>query len=484
MNKMRRTVLVLLAVLMVVPLLFFGCANGDYGLSKTSPVSITIWHYYNGAQQQMFDELVADFNETVGAEKGIVVEVYSQGSVDELSEKVMDAVEQKVGAQAVPDIFAAYADTAYEINRRGLAADLGKYLTSEEKQKYVSAYLEEGQIDEKSIVLFPIAKSTEVFIVNQTDWEKFSGATGASEEDFATWEGITKLAKQYYEWTDALTPEPDDGKAFFGRDAMANYLLIGSMQLGTELFSVENGAVTFQVDRDVMRKLWDNYYIPYISGYFTAKGRFRSDDAKTGDVIALVCSTSGAAYFPSEVTTEDGSSYPITSKVYPLPGFKGTEPYAVQQGAGMVVTKSDEKKEYAAAIFLKWFTEPEQNVRFASGSGYLPVQVQANDREVIQSAITGSDEPVSEVMKQTLLVGVDMVKDYHLYTNKAFENGTDARAVVNNSLQNKANDDLATIEELVAGGMPRSQAVERFATEENFEQWVAEFRSDLQNTVN
>jgi len=33
------------------------------------------------------------------------------------------------------------------------------------------------------------------------------------------------------------TPDvPDDGKAFFGRDAMANYMLVGSMQLGTEIF--------------------------------------------------------------------------------------------------------------------------------------------------------------------------------------------------------------------------------------------------------
>ena len=45
-------------------------------------------------------------------------------------------------------------------------------------------------------------------------------------------EGITETARQYYEWTDAQTPDiPDDGKAFFGRDAFANYMIIGARQL-------------------------------------------------------------------------------------------------------------------------------------------------------------------------------------------------------------------------------------------------------------
>ena len=33
--------------------------------------------------------------------------------------------------------------------------------------------------------------------------------------------------------------------------------------------------------------------------------------------------------------------------------------------------------------FLKWFTQPEQNVRFAMASGYLPVTYEGNDTERI-----------------------------------------------------------------------------------------------------
>ena len=54
-------------------------------------------------------------------------------------------------------------------------------------------------------------------MLNKTDWEKFANATGASTNDLNTIEGVTKVAEQYYNWTDSLTAAPNDGKAFFGR---------------------------------------------------------------------------------------------------------------------------------------------------------------------------------------------------------------------------------------------------------------------------
>lgn len=39
-------------------------------LNPDKPVSLTIWHYYNGAQQATFNALVEEFNATVGKEMG------------------------------------------------------------------------------------------------------------------------------------------------------------------------------------------------------------------------------------------------------------------------------------------------------------------------------------------------------------------------------------------------------------------------------
>lgn len=479
---MKKWHLCLVSLLLCFAMLFAGCQKEETPkLDKDNPVSITIWHYYNGMQKQTFDQIVNEFNETVGNEQGIVVTAYTQGSINDLISNVLDSINHKVGSQETPDVFAAYADTAYEVHKKGLAADISQYLSDEEKAQYVPAYIEEGSFDNNgTLQLFPIAKSTEVLVLNQTDWNKFASATGASENDLATWEGVAKTAKAYYEWTDRQTPAPNDGKAFFGRDAMANYILIGCKQLGEELFQVNDGKATIQPNKEIFRRLWDNYYVPYVNGYYTAKGRFRSDDAKTGDLIALVGSTSGSLYFPNDVTVADGSSYPIESKVLPLPNFEGTDPVAVQQGAGMMVMKSNSQKEYAATLFLKWFTEKENNLSFSAGSGYLPVKTDSNQWDAVQKMIDEGKLSLSPTVEQTLKVGMEMTKDYQLYTTKPFENGTEARTLVENAMLNKLEEDSAKVEQLVTTGLSRQEAAAQYTTDENFEQWFQKLSDDLQ----
>ena len=466
----------------VLSTILAGCTTTP---AKKEPIAITIWHYYNSAQQQSFDALVNEFNETVGAEQGIVVEAHSYGGVNDLTESVLAAVYGKVGAEDVPDVFAAYADTAYEINGAGMVADITQYLTEQEQAEYVSFYLDEGRFEsDGGFKIFPIAKSTELLMLNQTAWDAFAAETGASEEALKTWEGITSVAEQYYRWTDAQTPDvPDDGRAFFGRDAFANYIIIGSKQLGTELFSVADGAVTLQVDKEIMRKLWDNFYVPYVNGYFASEQNFRSDDLRSGEIIALVGSSSGARYFPTEVSQADGSSVPIEGKAYPLPNFEGTEPMAVQQGAGMVVTKSTSEREQAAVTFLKWFTQPEQNVRFSMGSSYLPVTYAANDETALRQAIQEMEGEMSPLLQKSLTIGIEMTHTYELYTNRPFENGYEARQVAENSMLDLAVQDRRQVVAWMENGMSREDAVARFDTEEHFDEWFQSFRDALYAAV-
>lgn len=463
-----------------------GCSGSGGTMPKLdpkSPVSLEIWHYYNGPQKEAFDALVAEFNETIGQEQGIVVEAYNQGTVNELASKVVDAAKKKVGAADIPDIFAAYADTAYQIDKLGLLTDISAYLTEEELSAYREEFVEEGHISgEETLKIFPIAKSVELLMVNKTDWDQFSAATGASEEELKTMEGVTRLAKSYYEYTDALTPDvPGDGKAFFGRDAMANYMIIGCRQLGVEIFQVEGDSVKINVDKQALRKIWDNYYVPYINGWFSDEGRFRSDTAHTGTIIALVGSSSGAVYFPTEVQISDLKTYPIDYAVYPVPAFEGGEAYTVQQGAGMCVTKSDEKMEYAATIFLKWFTESERNANFSVGSGYLPVTTAALTNEVLDKALNASGN--DERMRQTLRAALEEINSNTFYTTAPFDQGIECRSVLESALTEKCQADRQLVLAALEEGADLAQTVARFDTEANFNGWVSSLSEALQSAA-
>lgn len=459
--------------------LALGCAGCGGSAGSEVPAKVTdimVWTYYNGDQLESFTSLVDQFNETVGAQKGIKVSTESQGSVNDLETSVMDSAEGKVGAAAMPNVFSAYADTAYALDQMGMVVDLAPYLTEEEKAQFVEGYLSEGDFGEDdSIKIFPVAKSTELLFLNDTDWQAFADAADVRYEDLATMEGLTAAAEKYYNWTDAQTAAPDDGKALFGRDAMANYMLVGAQQLGDTIFAVKDGRMTVNFERDVARRLWDNYYVPFVRGWFAATGRFRSDDIKTGNVLAYVGSSSSATFFPARVTNDANQSHEISLKTLPAPQFEGGEAVAVQQGAGMVVTAAKEEEVKASVEFLKWFVRAENNIAFSVGSGYLPVTRKANDmQEILASGLTLDDN-----MQQTLAVAVDTVNGNRLYTPHAFAGSNSARKVLEYGLSDLAAADRETVVQRIAEGQSAAEAEAEFLTDEYFEAWYQDICAKL-----
>ena len=478
-GKVIKTVCISIALVSALS----GCGKGS-PLDPKNPVTLTVWHYYNGSQQSAFDELVKEFNDTEGREKGIYVEGFSQGSVSDLETAIRASINGDVGADSMPDIFSSYADTAYEIEQSGALANLSEYFDEKELEQYVDSYIEEGRIaDDGTLRIFPVAKSTEIMMLNKTDWEPFAKDTGASLDDLATIEGVVSTAKAYYEWTDGLTPDvPGDGRAFYGRDALANYFIIGMQQLGVEIFQVENGKMTLNVPKEELRRLWENYYVPMVKGYFGAYGSFRSDDVKTGELLAYTGSTTSAMYFPNQVEQDD-NTYSIDYMILGAPVFEGGQRCAVQQGAGMVVSKSDNQREYAAVEFLKWFTQADKNLQFGCVSGYLPVLKEANSIEKLDQVIAEKQLEVAPKTYDCLVSVFGEMEQVSLYTNKSFQNGSAARKVLEYHLSDKAVQDREAVEKAVGEGQDLEEASAPFVSEEAFESWYASFCEALNAAV-
>lgn len=449
-------------------------------LDPDNPVSLTIWHYYNGTQQATFDDLLEEFNTGVGKEQGIYVEGYSHGSVSDLEKAINSSLEGEVGADPLPDMFSSYADTALSVQKQGKLTDLSQYFTKDELAKYVDDYVQEGYFQQDgALYLIPVAKSTEIMMINKTDWESFAKDTGVTLDDLATTEGVTEVAERYYNWTDSQTPDVrDDGKAFYGRDSMSNYFVIGMRQMGKEIFEVKDGKVTVNVDKELIRRLWDNYYVPFVKGYFAAYGKFRSDDVKTGNILAYTGSTSSSFYFPDSVEGDD-ENYPIEYLVREAPVMKGGEPYKVQQGAGVAVTKSDEQHEYAASVFLKWFTQKEQNLRFVCESAYLPVLKEANSMEALDTVIKEKSLKVNDKAYACIKETLDHFKDTKFYTIKSFDNAYAMRKILDYNLSDQAVKDKKAIDKAVKKGSSRKEEIKKYTSDQAFENWYQAFCEKL-----
>ena len=467
---MKKRYVKIASLLLALALLLCSCGKEQRREEATQPlapvVDITIWNYYSGDLLESFNVLVDEFNRTYGAEQRICVTSYSCSDVNELAGMVLDGLNDVPHAEEPPNIFSAYADTAYDVDQMGELVDLSQYLTEEELSAYVEGYVDEGRFGE-GVKIFPVAKSMEVMVLNQTDWEKFSSECSVTLDELSTMEGITAVAETYYNWTDAQTGQAGDGKAFFGRDAMANYMIIGAMQLGVEIFDVKNGQVLLNFDRDVMRKLWDNYYVPMVKGWFAAESRFRNDDMKTGDLICYIGSSSGVSYIPNSVAAGDDEVYPIDTIILPCPKFSGGAEYATQQGAGMVVLKSTEEEERACVEFLKWFTQAQRNIEFAVASGYLPVTEEGNSILADGSA----ELNIPELHQEMLAVAADTALNNKPYTYHAFPNANTARSVLEYSMSDLAAADRAVVEERLAQGESLEVAAAEFLTEEYFDLW-------------
>ena len=81
-----------------------------------------------------------------------------------------------------------------------------------------------------------------------------------------------------------------------------------------------------------------------------------------------------------------------------------------------MVASNEEKKEYAAAVFIKWLTASEQNMRFISSTGYLPVTRQAFETDM--DAHIASVEDVR--IKKMLVAVTSMYREYRFFTPPNF----------------------------------------------------------------
>lgn len=476
-----------LMLCLMLALVFSGCGQKETPLlDPKNPVTVTVWNYYNGDQLAAFEELLEDFNGSVGAEKGVVVMNVSQGDIGTLADSLIASVNGDAGAQETPTLAAVYAETAYILDKAGSLAPFDGYFTKEELAAYVPGFLEEGRFNEKNeLLLFPILKSSELFTANKTDWTPFAQATGITLESIATKEALTGAAKAYYEWTDALTPEvPEDGKALYGRDSVANYVYIGAHQLGHELFKVADGKLTVDLDKPTFRKLWDNYYIPFINGYFGAYARFRSEDCKTGRILALTSSSSSVGYLPTAVTTEDDVTHDIeTFESKDLP-FEGAKDVVVQQGASYCLLKGTPQQQAGAVEFIKWFTQPERNLHFALMSGYSPVTLASNTRDAISAAYKGDTTSAKgQNVLGALLISADMFSQSQPYATKPFAGGKEARVILGDALEKTAKADREKVLEAIAGGATREEAVATFAADAYFDAWFDDLSARIEATV-
>lgn len=404
--RSRNYIILLLAVLLFCT----GCSGTVK--KEEVPTTITVWHVYGGQVDSPLNDLIEQFNRTVGKEQQINVQVTSVSNTNTIHELVLAAANREPGATELPDLFISYPKTVMALPDDSILVDYKDYLSEEELSAFLPAFLEEGTVNDRLVIL-PVAKSTEIMFINQTIFDRFSQATGVTLEDLDTWEGLFKAAEIYAQWTDEQTPDiPGDAKPMFVHDYYFNYFQVGTESMGEDFFQGEGLALgpAFQI-------AWEPLAKAALKGGVWLKGGYATEAIRTGDSIVSVASSASILYYSDVVTYPDNTSEDITLISRPCPVFENGDKLVMQRGAGFCLVRSNPEREQAAVSFLKWLTEPERNVAFVTRTGYMPVTRAAFENE-LPKAIEGLESEKYSSLYQAYL---DTQANYEFYVPPQME---------------------------------------------------------------
>ena len=398
---------------MLTGLVLLSCAGCAAAPKKEeTPTTITVWHVYGGQTDSPLNDLIDKFNQTVGKEQQINVQVTSVSNTNTIHELVLAAANGEPGAPELPDLFVSYPKTVMALPDDSILVDYRDYFSEEELSAFLPAFVEEGTVNDRLVVL-PVAKSTEIMYINQTIFDRFSQATGVTIENLDTWEGLFQAAETYAAWTDAQTPDiPGDAKSMFVHDYYFNYFQVGAESLGEDFFQGDELAFG-----PAFQTAWEPLARAALQGGVWLKGGYATEPIRTGDSIVSVASSASILYYSDVVTYPDNTSEEITIISRPCPVFENGEKLVMQRGAGFCTVRSTPEREWAAVTFLKWLTEPEHNVEFVTQTGYMPVIRAAFETE-LPKAIEELENPKYVSLYQAYL---DTQANYEFYVPPQME---------------------------------------------------------------
>ena len=361
---MKKRILSLL--LSAALLLALSACGEDTLLNKREPVTVTFWHVYGEQSGSPMDVLVQEFNRTVGTDKGVRVQVTNLSSASMIGGFLKEA--QKGGdLQDMPDLFTCHISDATALGEDNLV-DWRDWFTEEELSDFVPGFLADGTAEDGKLLLFPISKSTQLLMFNGSGFSRFSQATGANYDDLATWDGFYDTARKFSDWA---------GTPFCALDYPIRAVELCALERGSGNLYTENG--WYDTNNAVFKECWMQFARALAQGHVVVSDLYSNTQVMTGEVLAGLGSSAAILYYNDTVTYRDGMREPMDLHVLPMPMSAGCDALMTQAGVGLGAYKTTEQKAEAAALFVRWLTEPERNLDFVTQTGYMPVRTGAFD---------------------------------------------------------------------------------------------------------
>lgn len=92
----------------------YGCSSKTT-LDKNNPVTLTMWHVYGEQVNSPMNQLVAEFNETEGKEKGVIINVTKVTNASKIGQELEASLAKEPGADPMPDLYTGHIHNAKQV---------------------------------------------------------------------------------------------------------------------------------------------------------------------------------------------------------------------------------------------------------------------------------------------------------------------------------------------------------------------------------
>ncbi|MCU0484650.1 MAG: extracellular solute-binding protein [Anaerolineales bacterium] len=327
--------------------------------------SIKFWHNHTKERETALLEIIDEFNKT--NEYGITVTAEYQGSYNDIFNKMLGFL----NTADVPDLVVAYQNQAatYQVGE-GLV-DINTYvnsykwgLTDADKKDFFKGFYNQDIFPNfgNARLGFPPNRSMEVLYYNM-DWLKELGydAPPTTPEQFK--EMACKAVEQPF------SKATSEGSMGYQLSIDASRFASWTFAFGGDVFDYKAGAYTYNSDASVAAMTFLQDLFKSGCAAIVTENYGDQTDFGAGKLLFSVGSSSGLPFYKS--AAEAGAMFEWS--VAPIP-YTTEAPAMNVYGASVSMPKTTPERQLATWLFLKYYTSPEVQAKWAMVSNYFPVR--------------------------------------------------------------------------------------------------------------
>ena len=327
-------------------------------------VTITFWHVWSRGTGDELQKLVDEFNAT--NKWGITVTAENQGGYGDMFDKMNAAIQ----SGELPNITVGYQNQAAAWDQAGdIMVDLNPYIndpvfgmSQDDVADFLPIFWNQDVLNGKRMGI-PAQRSGQFMFYN-AGWAKELGfdKPPMTPEEFQAQVCAAAQANNNDDNPD------NDGTGGYIYNAGASNIAGWVWAFGGDIVDADG---KYTLNTPEMQKALEYLYDLKQAGCaWPGVNRYPNPEFASRQALVTTSSIAGIPYQPKAM--QDANSTDEWTLI-PFPAT-GDKPVMDIYGPSFFVVKSTPEKQLASWLFLKWFTTPENQARWAKVSGYLPTR--------------------------------------------------------------------------------------------------------------